>query len=160
MPAPSVACATVLLAAAHLHSARAARQALTFDYNWKFQLGDPEEAEPPLQTASMDPTFTNISSGYSCTQLAWSQLGRMGPRDCTGACSATPVFSPLPPSPSLSLSLPLSELLPHSYACSAGLQGLDVGTVLARRTIQQPWLFHSRWYSRRRTRLYQDDRGS
>ena len=67
-----------------------ARTSLTFDYQWKFKLGDPSSAIPALTTASKDPTFTNISSGYSCTQLAWSQLGRMGPGDCTGACSATP----------------------------------------------------------------------
>jgi hypothetical protein len=80
----------VLLLLAAAHPAAAVRQSLTFDYGWKFKLGDPETASPPLQAASMDPTFTNISSGYSCTQLAWSQLGRMAPRDCTGACSATP----------------------------------------------------------------------
>lgn len=90
MSAFSVVATILLLAGCSLHSATAARQSLTFDYGWKFKLGDPEDAQPPLQTASMDPTFTNISSGYSCTQLAWSQLGRMGPGDCTGACSATP----------------------------------------------------------------------
>jgi hypothetical protein len=91
MPATAGAVrAAVLLLAAAVPSATAVRQSLTFDYGWKYKLGDPESAHPPLQTASMDPTFTNISSGYACTQLAWSQLGRMGPSDCTGACSATP----------------------------------------------------------------------
>lgn len=84
----------VLLGAGSATAAAAAgtdgRTQLTFDYQWRFKLGDPASAQPALTTAAKDPTFTNISSGYACTQLAWSQLGRMGPSDCTGACSATP----------------------------------------------------------------------
>lgn len=53
-----------------------------------FKLGDPTTASPPLTTASLDPSFTNIN-GSICTQLAWSQLGRMGPGDCNGACSGS-----------------------------------------------------------------------
>eukprot|EP01047_Picozoa_sp_COSAG01_P117551 COSAG01_NODE_46224_length_402_cov_0.514851_1_plen_78_part_10 len=63
-------------------AAAAGRTVVTFDYNWRFHLGDPIGSK--LTTASLDPTFQNIS-GSVCTQLAWSQLGRMSPGDCTGA---------------------------------------------------------------------------
>ena len=73
-------------------SAGASRTRMSFDYNWKFHLGDPASASPPLQVASLDPSFTpNSTDGQLCHHLAWSQLGRMGPKDCRGACSgATP----------------------------------------------------------------------
>lgn len=90
MPRHSVSRATVILLAGVCESTSAMRHSLTFDYGWKFKLGDPETASPPLQAASMDSSFTKIGSGYTCTQLAWSQLGRMTDRDCNGACSATP----------------------------------------------------------------------
>ena len=80
-------CAATMLAVAN--AAPAGRTVASFDYNWKFKLGDPTTAIPALHTASRDPTFSNLT-GYTCTQLAWSQLGRMGTADCTGACSATP----------------------------------------------------------------------
>ena len=89
MPRHSVSRATVMILAAMCESTSGMRHSLTFDYGWKFKLGDPEEASPPLQAASIDSSFTNIGSGYTCTQLAWSQLGRMTAQDCNGACSAT-----------------------------------------------------------------------
>jgi hypothetical protein len=85
-----LALAVLLGARSVLGAAAAGRTQLSFDYQWRFKLGDPASAQPPLTTAATDPTFTNVSTGYACTQLSWSQLGRMGPRDCTGACSATP----------------------------------------------------------------------
>ena len=64
------------------------RTTVTFDYDWKFQLGDPATAQPPLEVASLDSSFTpNSTNGQHCHGLAWSQLGRMGRKDCRGACS-------------------------------------------------------------------------
>ena len=79
-----------VVAVAGLAAGQAERVAVPFDYGWQFKLGDPATAKPALTTASLDPSFTKNVSGMSCTQLAWSQLGRMGDKDCRGACSATP----------------------------------------------------------------------
>ena len=80
----------MMMAGTSVSMVSAQRTQLSFDYGWKFKLGDPTEAQPPLTTASEDPTFTISVDNQTCTQLAWSQLGRMGPDDCRGACSATP----------------------------------------------------------------------
>ena len=83
----------LLLAAAAVAGAAAAaspREQLTFDYGWRFSLGDPAGVSPPLTTASLDPTFTESVDNQTCSQIAYSALGRMGPDDCRGACSATP----------------------------------------------------------------------
>lgn len=73
-------------------TSQASRTTVTFDYGWKFRLGDPATASPPLQVATLDASFTpNSTDGQHCHHIAWSQLGRMGPKDCRGACSgATP----------------------------------------------------------------------
>lgn len=98
--------ASVLLAVAigGAHSAAGVRTQMSFDYGWHFKLGDPAGATPELTTASEDPTF-EATVNMTCTQLAWSQLGRMGPDDCRGACSATPGCrvreSPLTPLPTV-----------------------------------------------------------
>ena len=78
----------VLLLTAAL--AAASREQLTFDYGWRFSLGDPDSASPKLTTASLDPTFTESVDNQTCSQLAYTALGRMGADDCRGACSATP----------------------------------------------------------------------
>ena len=76
------------LLAALLSSHGTLRTTVTFDYDWKFKLGDPATASPPLEVASLDSSFTpNSTDGQHCHGLAWSQLGRMGPKDCRGACS-------------------------------------------------------------------------
>jgi hypothetical protein len=80
----------ILTAVAGSVTVHADRIAVPFDYGWQFKLGDPPDALPALTTASLDRSFTKNVSGMSCTQLAWSQLGRMGDNDCRGACSATP----------------------------------------------------------------------
>ena len=80
-----------LAVASSVSAAPPVRTSVTFDYGWSFALGDPAGVEPPLSTASTDASFApNSTDGLACGQLAWSQLGRMGPDDCRGACSATP----------------------------------------------------------------------
>jgi hypothetical protein len=85
---------SLLLLLLLLHGGSAAatsgRTELSFDYNWRYALGDPPAAQPPLTVAALDESFTAIANGSACTQLSWSQLGRMGAPDCRGACSATP----------------------------------------------------------------------
>ena len=80
----AVAAAMITIAAA------SPRTTLTFDYGWRFSLGDPAGVTPALTTASLDPTFTESVDNQTCSQLAYTALGRMGPDDCRGACSATP----------------------------------------------------------------------
>eukprot|EP01052_Picozoa_sp_SAG31_P056653 SAG31_NODE_16332_length_713_cov_1.037459_1_plen_130_part_01 len=67
------------------------RTELTFDYSWRFKIGEPPAALPPLTSASADPSFSiNLTTalGYSCSSLAWSQLGLFSSGDCRAACSA------------------------------------------------------------------------
>jgi hypothetical protein len=66
-----------------------ARTRLTFDYNWKFHLGDPSDVNPPLTAASIDPSFTKNISGMSCTLMAYAAR-RPVLEDCRGICSTTP----------------------------------------------------------------------
>ena len=84
-----------LLVLALAASAAATRTKLTFDYNWRFKLGDPAGAIPALQTASLDPSFANIT-GSVCSQLAWSQLGRMGERLESAALPTSPLYPSSP----------------------------------------------------------------
>ena len=72
-------------------SARVATGAteLTFDYNWRFHLGDPAGVTPTLTAASIDPSFTTNISGANCTYLVYAAR-RPEIMDCRGACSTTP----------------------------------------------------------------------
>jgi hypothetical protein len=70
-------------------SATTAATQLTFDYNWKFHLGDPPEVQPKLTAASVDPSFTRNISGMNCTNLAYAAR-RPVLGDCRGICSTTP----------------------------------------------------------------------
>ena len=89
-------------AAAAAATAAAERTVVTFDYNWRFHLGDPIGSK--LTTASRDPSFENIT-GSVCTQLAWSQLGRMLRTRATVRCwgLATRSLVALLPQPGRSL---------------------------------------------------------
>ena len=62
---------------------------LTFDYNWKFHLGDPSGVHPALTAAGVDPSFTTNISGLSCTYFAYAAR-RPVLEDCRGICSTTP----------------------------------------------------------------------
>ena len=46
------------------------RTTLTFDYGWKFHLGDPAGVVPELTAAAVDPSFTRNVSDMDCTFLA------------------------------------------------------------------------------------------
>jgi hypothetical protein len=59
------------------------------DYSWRFKLGDPPTALPPLSAASNDTSFDVNVTGLACSQLAYTALGRMGTQDCRGACAST-----------------------------------------------------------------------
>ena len=104
------------------------RTQVTFDYSWRFQLGDPIGVTPtPLTTAALDPTFTRNVSGQVCTNLAYTALGRMGVADCQGACSATPgclVWQYVPPSGS-SGHPPPAGFMPHACYIHDGTRGSD-----------------------------------
>lgn len=61
----------LLLLAMPLPFCAATRVQVTFDYGWRFQLGDPAGVSPvPLTTAALDPTFVYNVSGMVCTNLA------------------------------------------------------------------------------------------
>ena len=62
---------------------------LTFDYNWRFHLGDPVGVTPTLTAASVDPSFTRNISGTNCSFLVYAAR-RPEIMDCRGACSTTP----------------------------------------------------------------------
>jgi hypothetical protein len=66
-----------------------ARTVLTFDYNWKFHLGDPAGVQPPLTAASVDSSFTGNVSGMDCTCMAYAAR-RPVLGDCRGICATTP----------------------------------------------------------------------
>jgi hypothetical protein len=46
------------------------REQTTFDYGWRFQLGEPATAVPPLTTASLDPSFTIVTNNSTCSQVS------------------------------------------------------------------------------------------
>ena len=52
MPATAGAGRAAVLLLAAMPSATTMRQSLTFDYGWKYKLGDLESAHPPLQAAN------------------------------------------------------------------------------------------------------------
>ena len=70
--------AAVVAAGCAAASARPPREKIVFDYGWRFKLGDPASAAPPLSVASNDSSFGINVTGLWCSQLAYTALGRMG----------------------------------------------------------------------------------
>ena len=79
----------IVLVVSCLSNAANGATELTFDYNWRFHIGDPSGVGPvPLTTAAVDPSFTRNISGMNCTFLAYAAR-RPVLEDCRGICSTT-----------------------------------------------------------------------
>ena len=60
-----------MIALLTLHSTHSTlRTTVTFDYDWKFQLGDPATAQPPLEVASLDSFFHTDDEACGCVPVA------------------------------------------------------------------------------------------
>ena len=67
LPAVSMALASAFTAMHAVAAEGTPRMRVSFDYGWRFKLGDPPDAVPLLTTAAQDPTFTGVQK---CTAAA------------------------------------------------------------------------------------------